>query len=209
MFGLTPILECDNFASNVTIPRNSIDEVIVIPSATTCENCKATCHLIQHIKLERAESQALEEYTLLVLDAEDPFLSVDPLINTNQNGSSQSYTQSEQLQHPAEPQRPSSADFPIELHSTNVPCTTTTGHTRVQDAGRSPNTIDPKSTSISRTTSHTAQEPGLCENITAGAAISRQNPTDPLDTSTPRGTCDPIDPTKTSWETWGCMIYSA
>ena len=72
-FGLTPILECDNFAGNVTIPRNSLDEVIVISSATTCENCKATCRLIQHIELERAESQALEEYTLLVLDIEDPF----------------------------------------------------------------------------------------------------------------------------------------
>ena len=131
MFGLTPILECDNFAGNVTIPRNSLDEVIVIPSATTCENCKATCRLIQCIELERAESQALEEYTLLVLDAEDPFLSVDPLINTDQNGSSQSFTQSEQLQPPAEPQQPFSADFPMESHSTNFPCTATTRHTRV------------------------------------------------------------------------------
>ena len=82
-FGLTPILECDNFAGNITIPRNSLDKVIVIPSATTCENCKATCRLIQCIKLECAESQALEEYTLLVLDAQDPFLSVDPLINAD------------------------------------------------------------------------------------------------------------------------------
>ena len=119
MFGLTPILECDNFAGNVTIPRNSLDEVIVIPSGTTCENCKATCHLTQCMELKRAENQALEKYTLLVLEAEDPFLLVDSLIDTDQNGSSQSYTQSEQLRHPAEPQWPSSADFPMESHLSN------------------------------------------------------------------------------------------
>ena len=127
-FGLTPILECDNFAGNITIPRNSLDKVIVIPSATTCENCKATCRLIQCIKLECAESQALEEYTLLVLDAQDSFLSVDPLINADQSGGSQSFTQSEQLKYPVESQQLSSADFPMESHSTNFPCTTTTGH---------------------------------------------------------------------------------
>ena len=122
------ILQCDNFAGNITIPRNSLDKIILIPLATTCENCKATCCLIQHIELECAESQTLEEYTLLDLDAQDPFLSADPLINANQNGSSQSFTQSEQLQHPVEFQQLSSADFPMESHSTNFPCTTTTGH---------------------------------------------------------------------------------
>ena len=39
-FGLTPILQCDNFASNVTISRNSPDKVILIPSPTACKNCK-------------------------------------------------------------------------------------------------------------------------------------------------------------------------
>ena len=142
------LLECDNFAGNVTIPRNSLDEVIVIPSATTCENCKATCCLIQRIKLKRAESEALGEYALLVLDAKDPFLLVDPLINANQGGGSQSSTQSEQLQHPAEPQQPPSADFAMESHGTSFPYTAITGHTQVQDTGKSPNTIDPESTSM-------------------------------------------------------------
>ena len=39
------ILQCDNFAGNITIPRNSLDKIILIPLATTCENCKATCCL--------------------------------------------------------------------------------------------------------------------------------------------------------------------
>ena len=85
-FGLISILECDNFASNVTISRNSPDEVILILSATACNNFKTTCSLIQRIELDRAESQALEEYILLTLDAQIPLSTTDPIIHTPQNG---------------------------------------------------------------------------------------------------------------------------
>jgi hypothetical protein len=193
-FGLTPILECDNFANNVTIPRNSLEEVIVIPPGTACENCKTTCRLIQRIELERAESQALEEYILLVLDNRiSPFI-LDPTVDTTQHGITQ-------------PQQPST-DTSTESHGTSFPSTATTGHTRAGDAGRNSNTIDPKSTTISGTATSTATEPQLCSNSLAGTGTNGRDTTDSLHTSTPRGICDPLDPAEASWEIRGRTIYS-
>jgi hypothetical protein len=207
-FGLTPILECDNFTENVTIPRKTLDEVILIPSATVCDNCKATCSLIQRIELERAESQALEEYILLTLDTPISPFTTDPIINTPENGIPQHSTRSELFQQPEQPQQPLSGETTTESHGTSFSSTATTGDIRACNAGRNPSTYDPESTSISGTASLTAAESRPPGNTVAGAAFSQRTAPDPLYSSSPRRIYSPIDPAETSWEIRGRTIYS-
>jgi hypothetical protein len=170
---------------------------VTVPLATVCNNCKATCNLIQCIELECAESQALKEYILLTLDTQIPTNSI---INTPENGIPQHFTQSKLFQQPEQPQQPTSRETTTESHGTSFSSTATTGDIRACNAGRNPSTYDPESTSISGSASQTATESRPFGNIVAGAAFNPRTAPDPLYSSASRGIHSPIDPAETSWE---------
>ncbi|KAF8551215.1 hypothetical protein OG21DRAFT_1524617, partial [Imleria badia] len=86
-FGLTLIAESARITETLSIPRQSLTEVIVIPAATACNDCTATCRLIQGIESEQAENSALEEYTTLALNTSIALITAKPPIEIELNAS--------------------------------------------------------------------------------------------------------------------------
>ena len=67
-FGLTPLTETPQVSSNLSLPRTSQEETLIIPPASQCAECKLACDRIQQINRERLQSQALELNILQAFD---------------------------------------------------------------------------------------------------------------------------------------------
>ena len=193
-FGLTPLAEPTTHTNHITIPRISLEETIVIPSATECTECRSACKDIQQIEHNREELRALEKYILKSLDPNQGSTISDYLTSPAISRDSSEIGQSN-----VEQQQPIQEPFSQYIRGSRHAECAWTGPSGATGARSAP--ISPHSTP------HEEQRVRAAENIER-SSFTEWSPGNPFPTSTPGRTSNNGIITGSGWKLQGRTIYS-